>query len=150
MCASVTHTAEQRAAEQAANTAARSAARAAATDQPLGDLTNRQVFGSPSKTSAQNNSLNCTCLYREEDASEAAQTTTRTAQRLQLQSLVRAGAERLRLIAGHSQVGDSVSRERIAAGQIPKDKDNCGGLADVVEVSSTVTHSCLPQHHSWE
>ena len=69
---------------------------------------------------------------------------------LQLQSLVRAGAERLRLIAGQGQVGDSgqVSRERIAVGQIPKDKDNCGGLADVVEVSPTVTHSCLPQHHS--
>ena len=66
---------------------------------------------------------------------------------LQLQSLVRAGAERLRLVAGHGQVGDSgqVSRERIAVSQVPKDKDNCGGLADVVEVSPTVTHSCLPQ-----
>ena len=71
---------------------------------------------------------------------------------LQLQSLVRAGAERLRLTAGHGQVGDSgrVSRERIAVGQIPMDKDNCGGLADVVEVSPTVIHSCLPPHHSWE
>lgn len=28
-----------------------------------------------------------------------------------------------------------VSRERIAVSQIPKDKDNCGGLAVVVEVS---------------
>lgn len=41
---------------------------------------------------------------------------------LQLQSLVRAGAERLILIAGHGQVGHSgqISRERVAAGQIPK------------------------------
>ncbi len=56
-------TAEQRAAERAANTAARSASRAAAADehaaadQPLGDLTNRQVAGSPSKVNAQNKQL---------------------------------------------------------------------------------------------
>ena len=69
---------------------------------------------------------------------------------LQLQSLVRAGAERLRLVAGHGQVGNSgqVSQERIAVNQIPK--DNCGGLADVVEVSPKVTHSCLPQQYSCE
>ncbi len=56
-------TAEQRAAERAANTAARSASRAAAADehaathQSLGDLTNRQVVGSPTKVNAQNKQL---------------------------------------------------------------------------------------------
>ena len=84
-------TVEQRAAERAANTAARSAARAAAAhehaaaDQPLRDLTNRQVFESPSKIDAQNIIWNCTCLCRgvsdPEDAAEAARTATRTAQR---------------------------------------------------------------------
>ena len=71
---------------------------------------------------------------------------------LQLQRLVRSGAERLSLVAGHGQVGDSgqVSRERIAVSQIPKDKDNCGGLADVVEVSPIDTHSCRPQQCSCE
>ena len=63
-------TAEQRAAERAANTAARPAARAAAArqhaaaDQPLGDLTNRQVARFHSKSDAQNITLNCTCLCR--------------------------------------------------------------------------------------
>ena len=84
-------TAEQRAAERAANTAARSAARAAAAcehaaaDQPVGDLTNRQVARFHSKSNAQNITLNCTCLcggvFDPEDAAEAARTATRTAQR---------------------------------------------------------------------
>ena len=71
---------------------------------------------------------------------------------LQLQRLVRSGAERLRLVAGHGQVGNSgqVSRKRIVVSQIPKDKDNCGGLADVVEVSPIDTHSCSPQQCSCE
>ena len=70
----------------------------------------------------------------------------------QLQNLVKAGAERLRLIAVHGQVGDAgqVSLELIAVGQIPKDRDNCGGLADVVEVNRTVTRSCLPRQCSCE
>ena len=33
-------------------------------------------------------------------------------------------------------------RERIDIAQIPKDKDNCGGLAEVVEVSP-----CMCKHH---
>ena len=46
------------------------------------------------------------------------------------------GAENMRLVAGHGQIGPSgqVRRERVQVAQIPKDMDNCGGLADVVEV----------------
>ena len=59
------------------------------------------------------------------------------------------GVQKLQLVARHGQIGDSgqVRRERIDVAQIPKDKDNCGGLADVVEVSTHTTvwfplHTC--------
>ena len=64
---------------------------------------------------------------------------------LQLQSLVRAGTERLILIAGHGQFGNSgqISQKHVAVGQMPKDNDNCGGLSDVVKVSPSFTgHAC--------
>ena len=62
----------------------------------------------------------------------------------ELQRLVHQGVQKLRLVAGHGQIRDSgqVRRERIDIAQIPKDKDNCGGLADVVEVST-----CMCKHH---
>ncbi len=57
--------------------------------------------------------------------------------------LVQQGVKKLRLVAGHGQIGDvgQVRCERIDIAQIPKDKDNCGGLADVVEVSTCM---CKP------
>ena len=52
----------------------------------------------------------------------------------ELQRLVHQGVQKLRLVAGHGQIGDSgqVRHERIDVAQIPKVKDTCGGLADVV------------------
>ena len=65
---------------------------------------------------------------------------------LQLQHLVRSAACKLSLLAGHCQVGYSgqVSQERIAVNQIPKDTDNCGRLAQVVEVSLDSLACCAP------
>ena len=57
---------------------------------------------------------------------------------LQLNRLVHRGAERMQLVAGHGQVGDSgqVRRERISLAQIPTSTDNCGGLASCIEVGT--------------
>ena len=54
--------------------------------------------------------------------------------------MVQQGAERMRLVTGHGQVGPSgqVRRDRIQVAQFPKEMDNCGGLADNVEVSNFV------------
>ena len=63
----------------------------------------------------------------------------------QLHRLVQQGAGNMRLVAGHGQIGPSgqVRRERVQLAQIPKDMDNCGGLADEVEVY-TRQGSCWP------
>ena len=55
----------------------------------------------------------------------------------QLKLLQSKGVEVLRLVAGHGWVGEpgQVTRERISKTQIPTDKDNCGGLAESLEVS---------------
>ena len=54
----------------------------------------------------------------------------------QLHRLAQQGAENMRLVAGHGQIGPSgqVRRERVQVAHIPKDMDNCGGLVAVVEV----------------
>ena len=81
------------------------------------------------------------CMAEQQAADRAADTAARSAAGI---AIHRAASAR--------QIGDSgqVRGERIAVGQIPKDQNNCGGLAEVVEVSPTVTHSCLPQQRSWE
>ena len=60
----------------------------------------------------------------------------------QLHRLVQQGAENTRLVAGHGQIGPSgqVRRERVHTAQIPKDMDNCGGLADVVRYTQDRDH----------
>ena len=67
----------------------------------------------------------------------------------QLQRLVQQGVPKLRLVAGHGQIGDSgqVRRERIDVAQMPRDKDNCGGLADIIEVS-TQQHCAMTVLHA--
>ena len=49
------------------------------------------------------------------------------------------------LVVGHGQIGPlgQVQRECVQVAQIPKDMDNWGGLADVVEVY-TRQGSCWP------
>lgn len=55
---------------------------------------------------------------------------------LKLAELAAHGNEKTRLVAGHGQVGQygPVTTGNISPNDIPKEADNCGGLADVVEV----------------
>ena len=59
---------------------------------------------------------------------------------MKLAELVTRGVEKLRLVAGHGQVTQFgvVSRSNIRVSDIPAEIDNCGGLADVIEVSHHV------------
>ena len=59
---------------------------------------------------------------------------------MKLAELVTRGVEKLRLVAGHGQVTQFgvVIRSNIRVSGILAEIDNCGGLADVVEVSHHV------------